>query len=104
MNLKAAIVGNAGLAGRFSILLRPGLKRHDPKAFLKGCERYGPLFPLLVVNTNESIGSLAFLVRDAAHITQENLESCISCLRTFVEASLDGGRLGFPPFPFGIGE
>ena len=48
--------------------------QHDPLAFVKACE------------------SLAFLVRDVAHITPENFESAVQCIRTFVEASLNSGR------------
>lgn len=36
--------------------------------------------------------SLAFIVRNVAHITPYNFESCVKCIRTFVEASLNGGR------------
>nr|CAD7256019.1 unnamed protein product [Timema shepardi] len=43
---------------------------HDPFALLKCCE------------------SLAFLVRDVAHITPYNFENCVQCIRTFVEATL----------------
>lgn len=46
---------------------------HDPFSLVKCCE------------------SLAFLVRDVAHITPYNFENCIHCIRTFVEASLDSG-------------
>ena len=49
---------------------------HDPMAFVKSCE------------------SLAFLVRDVAHITPENFECAVQCIRTFVEASLNGGLAG----------
>ncbi|XP_055384486.1 Golgi-specific brefeldin A-resistance guanine nucleotide exchange factor 1 isoform X2 [Condylostylus longicornis] len=35
--------------------------------------------------------SLAFIVRNVAHITPYNFESCVRCIRTFVEACLDGG-------------
>lgn len=52
--------------------------RHDPRAFLKVGE------------------SLAFLVRDAAHITPDNFDSCVECLRSYVEASLDGGKYVMP--------
>lgn len=48
--------------------------RHEPAAFLKVGE------------------TLAFLIRDAAHITPENFDSCVKCLRSYVEAGLDGGR------------
>ncbi len=74
LNLKAAAMLGAGNVNKYSIVLRPSLKRHDPKAFLKSCE------------------TLAFLVRDTAHITPDNFDACVQCLRTFVEASLDGGR------------
>ncbi|GAB0087888.1 Golgi-specific brefeldin A-resistance guanine nucleotide exchange factor 1 [Sergentomyia squamirostris] len=36
--------------------------------------------------------SLAFIVRNVAHITPYNFESCVKCMRTFVEASLNGGQ------------
>lgn len=36
--------------------------------------------------------SLAFIVRNVAHITPYNFESCVKCIRTFVEASLHGGK------------
>lgn len=55
------------------LILKDRLRHHDPRAFIKCCE------------------TLAFLVRDAAHVTPENFESCVQCLRTFVEASLNGG-------------
>ncbi len=44
---------------------------HDSLAFLKCCE------------------SLAFLVRDVAHITPHNFSQCVQALRIFVEASFD---------------
>lgn len=51
-----------------------GLGEHDKKAFAKCCE------------------ILTFLIRDMAHITLQNFESCIHCLRTFVEACVLGDR------------
>ncbi|CAO1373131.1 unnamed protein product [Diamesa tonsa] len=36
--------------------------------------------------------SLAFVVRNVAHITPYNFEICVRCIRTFVEASLNGGN------------
>lgn len=47
---------------------------HDPFALVKCCE------------------SLAFIVRDVAHITPFNFEYCVHCIRTFVEASLNGSK------------
>lgn len=37
--------------------------------------------------------SLSFIVRNVAHITPYNFESCVKCIRTFVEASMNGGNL-----------
>lgn len=35
---------------------------------------------------------LAFIVRNVAHITPYNFESCVKCIRVFVEATLNGGK------------
>lgn len=51
------------------------LMRHSTFALVKCCD------------------SLSFIVRNVAHITPENFESCVKCIRTFVEASLNGGNL-----------
>ncbi|CAI2349170.1 unnamed protein product [Caenorhabditis sp. 36 PRJEB53466] len=56
-----------------SLVLRTGLGRHEPASFLKVCE------------------CLAFLLRDGMHVTPDNFESSLQCLRTMVEASFDGG-------------
>ena len=45
---------------------------HDPKALVRASE------------------SLAFLVRDTAHITPANFEICVDGIRAFVEASING--------------
>jgi len=37
------------------------------------------------------VESLAFLVRDVAHITPYNFDECVHCIRTFVEATLNKG-------------
>jgi len=50
---------------------------HDMRSLIKSCE------------------TLAFLVRDAAHITPHNFAACIHTIRTFVVASVDGGKLRF---------
>lgn len=47
---------------------------HDPVSLIKCCE------------------SLAFLVRDVAHITPYNFDICVHCIRTFVEASLQESK------------
>ncbi|XP_052237414.1 Golgi-specific brefeldin A-resistance guanine nucleotide exchange factor 1-like isoform X1 [Dreissena polymorpha] len=36
--------------------------------------------------------TLSFLVRDAAHVTPLNFESCVHAIRSFAEASLNGGH------------
>jgi brefeldin A-resistance guanine nucleotide exchange factor 1 len=63
------------LANQYKIDLDDeGLGLHDKKAFAKCCE------------------TLTFLIRDMAHVTLQNYESCIHCLRTFVEACVLGDR------------
>lgn len=65
----------SGLANQYKIDLDDvGLDQHDKKAFAKCCE------------------TLNFLIRDMAHISLQNFESCIHCLRTFVEACVLGDR------------
>lgn len=63
------------------LVLNKNLHTHDPKAFLKCCE------------------TLAFIVRDAAHITPENFSACVKCVRTFIEASINGGKFKRPKAP-----
>ena len=57
---------------KFSIVHNRKIVMHDSLAFLKSCE------------------SLAFLIRDVAHITPHNFVHCVQALRTFVEASFMG--------------
>uniref|UniRef100_H2ZA17 SEC7 domain-containing protein n=1 Tax=Ciona savignyi TaxID=51511 RepID=H2ZA17_CIOSA len=57
---------------QFTLQLGEELRQHDMRAMVKCCE------------------TLAFLVRDAAHITPDNFELCVRCIRTFVEASING--------------
>lgn len=59
---------------QYSIVHERQLLAHDPQGLVKCCE------------------SLAFLVRDVAHITPYNFENCVHCIRTFVEASLHGSK------------
>ncbi|XP_057671770.1 Golgi-specific brefeldin A-resistance guanine nucleotide exchange factor 1 [Diorhabda carinulata] len=76
------LVGNEGeiqpVLGRtvpptqYGLALEKNLGNHDPRSMMKCCE------------------SLAFLVRDVAHITPYNFDVCVHCIRTFVEASLHG--------------
>lgn len=74
-------VSNTGIIGRtmppnqYNLALERNLGPHDPSSLIKCCE------------------SLAFLVRDVAHITPYNFDVCVHCIRTFVEASLHGSKL-----------
>ncbi|CAM1293367.1 GBF1 (predicted) [Pycnogonum litorale] len=65
---------NMPAVNQYTISLDRDLMPHDTRSFMKSCE------------------SLAFLIRDVAHITPENFESCVRCIQTFVEASINGGR------------
>uniref|UniRef100_A0A0K0G494 SEC7 domain-containing protein n=1 Tax=Strongyloides venezuelensis TaxID=75913 RepID=A0A0K0G494_STRVS len=56
-----------------TIVLVSGLAKHDSLAFLKVGE------------------ILSFLVRDFVHITPENFDSCVKCIRSMVEAGMNGG-------------
>lgn len=58
---------------QYSIDLNEKLLFPDSRALLKSSE------------------TLTFLVRDAAHVTPHNFESCVHCIRTFVEAGVNGG-------------
>ncbi|XP_065163849.1 Golgi-specific brefeldin A-resistance guanine nucleotide exchange factor 1 isoform X2 [Atheta coriaria] len=68
------IVGRAPPAHQYSLSLDRPLGPHDPYGLVKCCE------------------SLAFLVRDVAHITPYNFDNCVHCIRTFVEASLHANK------------
>ncbi|XP_076818522.1 Golgi-specific brefeldin A-resistance guanine nucleotide exchange factor 1-like isoform X2 [Clavelina lepadiformis] len=57
---------------QFTLQLGEELRQHDMRCMVKSCE------------------TLAFLVRDAAHVTPDNFELCVRCIRTFVEASING--------------
>ncbi|XP_066304243.1 Golgi-specific brefeldin A-resistance guanine nucleotide exchange factor 1-like isoform X1 [Branchiostoma lanceolatum] len=59
---------------QYVLTISEELRNHDPKSLAKCCE------------------TLSFLVRDAAHVTPENFESCVHCLRVFVEASVSGAK------------
>uniref|UniRef100_A0A8D8XWE5 Golgi-specific brefeldin A-resistance guanine nucleotide exchange factor 1 n=2 Tax=Cacopsylla melanoneura TaxID=428564 RepID=A0A8D8XWE5_9HEMI len=69
------------LTNEFFLSVEKELFAHDPFALVKCCE------------------SLAFLVRDAAHITPYNFENCVRCIRTFVEAILETGEKKKPGRP-----
>lgn len=68
------IVGRTVPPSQYSLALERNLGPHDPSGMIKCCE------------------SLAFLVRDVAHITPYNFDNCVHCIRTFVEASLHGSK------------
>lgn len=60
---------------QYSIELNEHVQICDSKSLLKSSE------------------TLSFLVRDAAHVTPLNFESCVHAIRAFAEASLNGGML-----------
>lgn len=68
------VLGRTMPPSQYSLALERNLGPHDPSSLIKCCE------------------SLAFLVRDVAHITPYNFDDCVHCIRTFVEASLHGRR------------
>ncbi|XP_063968958.1 Golgi-specific brefeldin A-resistance guanine nucleotide exchange factor 1-like [Lytechinus pictus] len=68
-------LSNKPLVNQFQIALEMDICHHDTKSLTKCCE------------------SLAFLVRDAAHVTPANFESCVHAIRMFVEATVNGGKL-----------
>ena len=58
------------ILNQYKIDLNEKLSAHDRRALIKSCE------------------TLSFLIRDSAHVTQENFEFCIHCIRTFIEATV----------------
>ena len=58
---------------QYELTVGAKLNKHDSKSFVKSCQ------------------SLAFLIRDNAHVTKENYLHCVHALRLFSEASLNGG-------------
>lgn len=73
VNREDTATGRDHPVNQFTIDFSDDLDFCDRKALLKSSE------------------TLSFLVRDAAHITPLNFESCIHAIRAFVEASLNGG-------------
>jgi hypothetical protein len=64
---------------QYSIVHERELQAHDTHALVKCVE------------------SLAFVVRDVAHITPYNFENCVRCIRTFVEASISCSKFQWLP-------
>lgn len=65
------------ILNQYKIDLNEKLSQHDRRALIKSCE------------------TLSFLIRDAAHVTEENFEYCIHCIRTFIEATVT--QQPYPP-------
>ncbi|CAG5085057.1 Oidioi.mRNA.OKI2018_I69.PAR.g10801.t2.cds [Oikopleura dioica] len=63
----------------FSLAYHTEVGPHDPRALIRATE------------------SLAFLVRDTAHITPANFEICVDTIRAFVEASINGVNKNLTP-------
>ncbi|XP_019547969.3 Golgi-specific brefeldin A-resistance guanine nucleotide exchange factor 1 isoform X2 [Aedes albopictus] len=74
VNKDADIVSSRSSSPKHTIQYRCKLLEHSPFALVKCWE------------------SLAFIVRNVSHITPYNFESCVRCIRTFVEASMNDGR------------
>ncbi|XP_055593245.1 Golgi-specific brefeldin A-resistance guanine nucleotide exchange factor 1 isoform X2 [Uranotaenia lowii] len=74
VNKDADIVSSRSSSPKHTIQYRCKLLQHSPFALVKCWE------------------SLAFIVRNVAHITPYNFESCVRCIRTFVEASINDGK------------
>lgn len=72
------VVGRTLPPLQYGLSLERNFGPHDPNSLIKCCE------------------SLAFLVRDVAHITPYNFDECVHCIRTFVEASLNGSKYIVP--------
>ncbi|XP_076275076.1 sec7 domain-containing protein garz isoform X2 [Rhynchophorus ferrugineus] len=70
------VVGRTVPPTQYGIALERSLGPYNPISLIKCCE------------------SLAFLVRDVAHITPYNFDICVHCIRTFVEASLQESKKG----------
>lgn len=68
------VIGRTVPPTQYGIALERNLGAHSPTSLIKCCE------------------SLAFLVRDVAHITPYNFDICVHCIRTFVEASLQESK------------
>ncbi|KAL9961546.1 hypothetical protein ACROYT_G030504 [Oculina patagonica] len=60
-------------ANQYELTVGVELNKHDSKSFVKACQ------------------TLAFLIRDNAHVTKENYLQCVHAIRVFSEASLNGG-------------
>lgn len=60
-------------ANQYELTVGVELNKHDSKSFVKSCQ------------------TLAFLIRDNAHVTKENYLQCVHAIRVFSEASLNGG-------------
>lgn len=71
------VVGRTVPPLQYGLSLERNLGPHDPSSLIKCCE------------------SLAFLVRDVAHITPYNFDECVHCIRTFVEAGLNASKSFF---------
>ena len=71
-SMNVVFKGNAEGINQFSLEYFMKVGPHDPKALVRAAD------------------SLAFLVRDTAHITPANFEICVDAIRAFVEASING--------------
>lgn len=65
--------GEVPSKNQFNLTISEALGKHDSKSFVKSCQ------------------SLAFILRDAKHVSCENFVRCVHAVRVFGEALVDGG-------------
>ena len=71
------LIGNDGVEvsskNQYNLTINETLGKHDSRSFVKSCQ------------------SLAFILRDAKHVSAENFLLCVHAVRVFGEALVDGG-------------
>ena len=65
--------GEASSKNQYNLTIIETLGKHDSKSFVKSCQ------------------SLAFILRDAKHVSSDNFLRCVHAVRVFGEALVDGG-------------
>ena len=71
------LIGKDGIEvsskNQYNLTINETLGKHDSRSFVKSCQ------------------SLAFILRDAKHVSEENFLRCVHAVRVFGEALVDGG-------------
>ena len=65
--------GEVPSKNQYNLTISEALGKHDSKSFVKSCQ------------------SLAFILRDAKHVSSQNFLRCVHAVRVFGEALVDGG-------------